>query len=87
MRALRHQQIDQSLALHLQRERTVELERGGQQQHCANRLAEQLLHGGRIVLVLTQHLPGLRQAHRVTADGMPFQYEATNEIGPGHLAP
>ena len=84
VRALRHQQVDQSLALQLQRERAVELERGGQQHHRAHRLAQQLLHGGWIVLVFAQIEPGARQAHGVTADGMPFEDEATDEIGLGH---
>ena len=82
VRALRHQQIDQPLALQLQRERAVELERGGQQHDRAHRLAEQLLHGGWIVLVLAQVQPGVRQAHRVAANRMPFENEATNEIRP-----
>jgi hypothetical protein len=81
MRALRHQQVDQSLTLQLQRKRAIELERGSQQQHRAHRFAQQLLNGGRIVLVFSQALPCGRHAHRVAADRMPFQDEATDEIG------
>ena len=59
----------------------VELQRGRQQHHRAHRLAQQLLHGGRIVLVFAQAQPGVRQAHGVAADRMPFEHEATDEIG------
>ena len=48
-----------------------------------DRLAQQLLNGGRIVLVFAQAQPGVRQAHGVAADGMPFEDEATDEIGLG----
>ena len=82
--ALRDEQIDEAFALKLQRERAVELERRGEQHDGADRLAQQLLHGGWIVLVLAQPLPRAGHAHRVTADGMPFEDEAPDEIRLGH---
>jgi hypothetical protein len=86
VRALRDEQTDEALALQLQRDRAVELERRREQHDGADRLAEQLLHGGRIVLVLAQFLPRAADAHRVTADGMPFEIETPNEIRLTHGA-
>ncbi len=80
VRALRHQQVHEALALQLQRERAVELERGGEQHHRAHRFAQQLLHGGRIVLVLAQVQPGARETHGVAADRMPFENETPDAV-------
>ncbi len=84
MRALRDQQAHQPLALQLQRQRTVELERGGQQHHRAHRLAQQLLHDGWIVLVFAQIEPGARQSHHVTTYGMPLEDETADDVGSTH---
>jgi hypothetical protein len=84
MSALGNEQRDEPLALHLQREHAVEFQRGGEQHHGAHCLAQQLLNGGRIVLVLTQREPGLREPHGVAADRMPLEYETPDEIELGH---
>jgi hypothetical protein len=80
MRALRDQQAHQALALQLQRERAVELERGREQHHGADGFTQQLLHGGWIVLVLAQLQPGARETHGVPANGMLLEYEAPDPI-------
>jgi hypothetical protein len=84
VRALRHEETDQSFALHLQRQRTVELERGRQQHGGSHCFPEQLLHGGWIVLVLAKARPLIRQAYRVSADRMPLEDESPDEVGIGH---
>ena len=80
MRALRDQQGHETLALQLQRERAVELERGGEQHHRGDGLAEQLLDGGWIGLVFAQLQPRPRQAHGMTADGMLLEYESPHPV-------
>ena len=80
MRALRHQQVDESFALQLQRECAVELERGGEQHHGGNGLAHQLLDGRRIFLVLAQLEPRAGEPRGVAADGVPLEYEATDPV-------
>ena len=80
MRALRDQQGDESLPCNLQGEHAVELQRGGQQHDRADCFAEQMLHGERIVLVLTQIQPCLGQTHGVAANRMPFEHETTDEV-------
>ena len=81
MRALRDQQADEPLALQLQGEHTVELQRGREQHYGPDSFAQQMLDGGRIVLVFAQCQPGLRQANCVAADRMPLEYETPDEVG------
>jgi hypothetical protein len=80
MRALSDQQADEPFALHLQREYTVEFQCGRKQHHGPDSLAQQMLDGGRIVLVFAQCQPGLREANRVAADRMPLEHETPDEV-------
>ncbi len=81
MGALCDQQVHQALALQLQRQRAVELQRGREQHHGPHGFAEQLLHGGWIVLVLAQFQPRARETRGVAADRMLLEHEATDAIG------
>jgi hypothetical protein len=80
VRALRDQQVHQALALQLQRQRAVELERGREQHGRGHGLAQQLLHGGWVVLVLAQVEPRAAHAHGMAADGIPLENESADPV-------
>jgi hypothetical protein len=65
--ALDHQQVQVAVALDLQRQHAVELQRGGEQHRGRHRLAEQRAHRRRVVLALEHGAPARVEAHDLAA--------------------
>ncbi len=77
-------QVHGSLAAQLQRQQTVELERGRQQRGGNHRLAEAVAHLRRIVVVLHHRGPRGPEVHQLPAERVTLEDEAAKRIGLRH---
>lgn len=86
MGALRDEQADGAIALHLQGKAAFELQRRGEQHRGGGCLAEQVAHGRGIGRMLAQRRPTRLELHELPAHRVLLEQEAAHAIGAGSPA-
>lgn len=86
-RTLREQKMHGSLALELEREHTIELDGGGEQERSGHRLAEQSADRGGVLAMLDQRAPGGIEMDQMPADRIVLEHEAMQAVSIMHQLP